>query len=318
MGAPFTVMSADPALPIVVQPSSSGDAVEQAGEARPWIEQALDRGGAVLFRGFGIDNPERLDAFTRAVAPQRPTLTGESSPRSRVAGDVFTSTDYPRDYPIQLHNEYSYARRWPMKLFFGCMSPPTSQGATPIADSRKVLARLPKDLVERFRALGVRYRRNFLPRVGVSWETAFGTTDRAVVERLARDEGITVRWGEGGRLTTEHTASAIGRHPRTGEEMWFNHAFFFHVRALEPDEIRDFFLMQPEDDLSTQTYFGDGSPITEDVVETLRAAYRAETTRFDWQRGDVLLIDNMLTSHGRDPFDGPRKIVVVMADEHGR
>jgi alpha-ketoglutarate-dependent taurine dioxygenase len=37
-----------------------------------------------------------------------------------------------------------------------------------------------------------------------------------------------------------------------------------------------------------------------------------------WRQGDILLIDNMLTAHARNPFTGPRKVVVAMADPHTR
>jgi hypothetical protein len=42
--------------------------------------------------------------------------------------------------------------------------------------------------------------------------------------------------------------------------------------------------------------------------------YEACAVRFDWQKGDVILLDNMLVAHARDPFEGPRKIVVAMGD----
>jgi alpha-ketoglutarate-dependent taurine dioxygenase len=38
----------------------------------------------------------------------------------------------------------------------------------------------------------------------------------------------------------------------------------------------------------------------------------AEERTFDWQKGDVLLCDNYLVMHGRQPYSGHRQIVVAM------
>ena len=46
----------------------------------------------------------------------------------------------------------------------------------------------------------------------------------------------------------------------------------------------------------------------------LREAYRRETVSFPWQKGDLLMLDNMLVAHGRAPFSGPRQILVGMAE----
>lgn len=50
------------------------------------------------------------------------------------------------------------------------------------------------------------------------------------------------------------------------------------------------------------------------VTVALRDAYQRARTSFPWRPGDILLIDNMLTAHGRAAFTGPRQVLVAMAE----
>jgi len=310
----------DERRPLVVAVTADGplDPVEWGARHREWVEETLAGHGAILFRGFGLGTAERLGAFAAALSHELPTFAEESSPRHPIQGSVYTSTDYPGEFPIQMHNEYSYAHEWPMKLFFGCFVPATSGGETPVASTRAVRRRLRASTAEAFRTRRILYVRNYRRGVGVSWQAAFRTDDPAEVDRHCARIGIETEWLGPDTLRTRQTGDAIVRHPRTGEELWFNHGFFFNVRALEPESLRRFFLRQAEDSLSTNTYFGDGTPIPDDVIEELRGIYAQEKLHFPWQAGDVLLIDNMLASHGRAPFKGPRNVAVVMGDRGRR
>ena len=71
-----------------------------------------------------------------------------------------------------------------------------------------------------------------------------------------------------------------------------------------------------EEDLPRNACYGDGSPLDEAMLEHIREAFRSETIAFPWQAGDVLLVDNMLVAHGRNSFQGPRKILVAMTDSY--
>ena len=69
-----------------------------------------------------------------------------------------------------------------------------------------------------------------------------------------------------------------------------------------------------EDGLPFNTRFGNGDPIDAAVVQTINEAYEANTVRERWQAGDLLLVDNVRTAHGREPFEGSREVLVAMAD----
>ena len=113
-------------------------------------------------------------------------------------------------------------------------------------------------------------------------------------------------------------APAVVRHPRTGEDVWFNHAAFFHSSSL-PAGVRDTLLREfDEADLPNATFYGDGSPIDPEAIAEIRRAYETSRVRFEWQRGDLLIVDNMLFAHGREPFTGGRRIVVGMSEPQQR
>ena len=69
-----------------------------------------------------------------------------------------------------------------------------------------------------------------------------------------------------------------------------------------------------EDGLPFNTRFGNGDPIGEDVVQLLNEVYEAHTVREPWQPGDLMLVDNIRTAHSREPYSGPREVLVGMAD----
>lgn len=302
-------------LPLVVEPAVEGvDAPVWAAANRERVEGWLLRHGAVLFRGFGVSTAERFEQLARAVSPGLLDYGERSSPRSEIRQGIYTSTDHPADQYIHFHNEQSYTHRWPMKLWFFCLKAAEEGGATPIADGREVLKALSPRLTERFVSRKVSYVRNYIEGIGLTWQEAFQTTDRAAVGEYCRRASIDFAWGEGGRLTTRQVFDAVVPHPKTGEMLWFEHAAFFHVSSLEP-AVREAFLAEyGPADLPFNTYYGDGSPIEDEALEEIRGAYRQAAVRFPWREGDVLLIDNMLTSHGREPFKGPRKILVAMAE----
>jgi alpha-ketoglutarate-dependent taurine dioxygenase len=304
-------------LPLLIEPAAAGvDLIEWAAARREELEAKVLRHGAILFRGFGVKTAEQLERVISALSTGALEYMFRASPRTRVGGNIYTSTDYPADQPIFPHNEHSYSPRFPLRLFFYCHEPPGAGGETPVGATREVLARIPAEIRERFREKKILYLRNYGDGFGLPWQTVFQTEDRAEVEAYCASVGIAVEWKPGGRLRTAQVGPALVRHPRTGEEVWFNHATFFHVSTLPP-AIRDSLLGSFGDrDLPTNTFYGDGSPIEPEALSALREAYRGALVRFPWQRGDVLFLDNMLSIHGREPFTGPRAILTGMAEAY--
>ena len=302
-------------FPLVVEPAAEGvNLVSWATGRREWIEAELLRHGALLFRGFEVGTPERFEQFARAVAPELLDYFERAAPRVEVGRNVYTSTEYPAEHAIPLHHEMSYSHNWPTKIWFYCDLPARAGGATPVANDREVFDLIDPAVKRRFAEKRVMYVRNYGEGLDLSWREAFQTEDRAEVERYCRAARMTCEWGEGDRLRTRAVRQALATHPRTGETVWFNHAHMFHISNVEPS-VRDALLAQFRDDeLPRNAFYGDGSKIEPSVLEEIRGVYDRAAVRFPWRAGDVMLLDNFLASHGREPFEGPRRVLVAMAE----
>lgn len=302
-------------LPLVIQPKESGfDLVAWTRDSRDYIEAQLLKHGAILFRDFNITSAAAFERLARALVPQLFEYNERSSPRTEISTGIYTSTNHPANQPIRFHNEHSYSHSWPMKLWFFCLQPAAKGGATPIADGRKVFQLIDPKIRKRFIEKRVKYVRNYGDGFGLSWQTAFQTTDKAAVDEYCRKAGIETFWREGDHLRTSQIFRTIIPHQGTGEMVWFEHTAFFHVTTLDPVLCAAFLADYKEEDLPFNTYYGDGSPIELSVLEEIREAYEQAAVSFQWRAKDVLLIDNVLTSHSREPYSGARKVLVAMGD----
>ena len=281
---------------------------------RPLIESSLLKHGGVLFRGFQVGGVDGFRDVVSAVGGEFEQYMYRSTPRTELGGGVYTSTEYPADEHIPLHNENSYSDAWPRRLFFYCEQPAEQGGATPIADSHRVFDRIPAAVREKFIARKVMYLRNYECGVDLPWQEVFQTRDRHKVEQFCAQHGIQAEWIGRERLRTRQVCQAVARHPDTGKMVWFNQAHLFHISGLEPN-IRDALLEAfSEEDLPRNAYYGDGGPIATDELNAVREAYADEEISVAWEKEDVLLIDNMAAAHGRKPFRGDRKIRVAMTN----
>ncbi len=309
-------LSNDGRLPLVVTPTAERPLSEFVPVFREWIPAQLLEVGGILFRGFLIAAAADFEGFVKAITPDLVTYEFGSTPRSQVHNLVYTSTEYPPHQHIPLHNEQAYTVEWPMKIWFCCILTAPEGGITPIADSRRVFDKIPETIKDRFTRKRVRYVRNYGNGLDVPWQKVFNTTDRGTVESYCRQGGIICEWKADGELRTTQICQAVATHPRTKESVWFNQAHLFHVTNLEPAVREALLAVVDEKDLPRQTYYGDGTPIEQSVLDEIREVYRSVSVQFPWQNGDVLLLDNMLAAHGRTPFKGPRKVLVAMAEPY--
>jgi hypothetical protein len=298
--------------PPMLRVDATGDATRWAAEHRDALRALVAEHGSLMVRGLGLSDAAMCEAVFRQLGSLM-TEREAFAPRRRYAQGVYSSSKWPANQPMCMHHELSYLLDPPGLMLFVCLTPTTDGGATPVADSPAVLQALPAELVERFEREGWLLVRNYNEDIGASFAEAFGTDDRQAVEHYCRANGIDFEWRPDGGLRTRQRRSAVVPHPLSGQRCWFNQIAFLNEWTLDP-ELREYLVdVYGADALPFNTRFGNGDPISADVVQAINSTYDAHTVCERWEAGDLLLVDNIRTAHARESYEGPREIVVAMA-----
>jgi amino acid adenylation domain-containing protein len=301
-------------LPLVIQPNIEDlDPFEFAQNNRELIETHSLKHGAILFRDFPVNTVSEFENFAQAICPQLFDNYGDL-PREEISHKVYGSTPYPSDKAILFHNESSHLQQFPLKIWFFCVKAAQAGGETPIVDCRKIYQMLNPKLVETLTQKQLMYVRNFTEGLDVSWTKFFHTTDKTQVETYCRQQGMKWEWTDNNGLRTRQIRPAVAKHPKTGEMVFFNQLLLHHFSCLDADVRASLLSMFGEENLPRNVYYGDGSPIEDSIIEEISAVYREAAIAFPWHEGDVMMLDNMLAAHGRNPYIGSRKIVVAMGE----
>jgi alpha-ketoglutarate-dependent taurine dioxygenase len=300
--------------------SSFGALLDLLAAKGAWLDRQLRSDGALLLRGFDVDTVEQFSELVGAFSMDGlRQYQGGASPRTAMlAGSrpVYSSTDYPPECELPLHNELSYSDDYPSRIYFMCLTEPEEGGETTLGDSRQILNGMPTPVRMAFEQKGLRYIRHLWSGAGsgYSWQDVFCSDDPVEVEERCAAMNAQIEWLAGDVLRIVQDRPAIAQHPQTGEAVWFNQADGFHPSGLDPALYQEFLqLFGKEDRFRLNVTFGDGSPISPDMLSKVRKVIRRETRPHAWRKGDVLVLDNLLTAHGRRPFRGARRIVTAMS-----
>lgn len=334
-------------LPLTITPGDDPDVDALCAwlTAHPdWVQDELTRHGALRFRGFAVTGPEAFERIARAVDPELKNDYLGTSPRDAVTDYVFNASELPPYFPIPQHCEMTFCANPPRRIFFCCLEEPRKGGGeTPLCDFRNVWRDLDPEVRNRFEAGGLRIVRNYEgPKDGEPedptqlkpWPDMFHTTDREEVEAQCRAEGFEAEWLPGDRLRLWSTQPVRRDHPVTGEPVWHNHTTTFHISTAEA-ELRRVAAFRPDErhrglagmaaelakkqrqrasnEHGMHCMHLDGSEIREEDVEHLRDVVWRHMVIEPWRLGDVVAVDNHSTSHGRLPYEGPRRVVVCWA-----
>jgi len=335
------IPATDPGAPAVWRiegDSSSIDGIaEWMSEKRADITATLHTDGALVLRRFPqIQRPEDYQRVISAGFPHLRDYVGGSSPRTKLNGRIMTATETPPNWSIPLHQEMAYTRSGPHRVAFLCLAPAPVGGLSLLGDMATALEVIPADIRHEFEGRGLRLRR-VLPsresaasKAGVkkNWQEAFDTDDANVVDAIAEERGWDRQWLTGNTLQlTQELMAATHKHPVTGREVWHNQAHFFAPACMidwaardhrtdDERELREVLETSPE--LVDNVVYGDGgTPVPSEMALAVAHSLRSLERGFALERGDILIVDNILMAHGRSPFSGERRLLVALADEPG-
>ena len=302
-----------PAALRVLRAEVPGGAAGWAAEHRDALRAAVAEHGAVLVRGLGLRDAR---AGRRGVPPaggRADDRAGGLRPAAApTPSGVYSSTKWPANQPMCMHHELSYplevARPDAVRLPHA-RRPPAGRPGWPTR--RPCSTRCRPKLVERFEREGWLLTRSYNDEIGASVAEAFGTDDRAAVEALLPGQRDRVRVAA--RRRAAHPAA-----PQRGG------AAPGHRPALlvQPDRVPQ------RMDARTRTCASTWStstaptgcrstPASATATRSARTSWRCSTRstrphtlREPWQAGDLMLVDNVRTAHSREPFEGPREVLV--------
>lgn len=293
------------AFPLVLGPDGSFDPAVCRDAI---LGLARDHGG-ILFRGFDVPSPEAFATFVETLRIENMPYVGGAAVRTPIVGDrVFTANESPPGEPVPFHHEMAQVPEPPAYIFFYGDRPSVSGGETPIVLSHEVYSCFLEEFpgcCEAVEAHGIQYIR-VMPEVddpsssiGRSWKATFQVDSRVDAEAVMRQLGTRWKWLEDGNLKTiTATVPAIRRDPRTGEKQFFNSMVAAYKGWVDA-----------RNDPKQAVRLGNGGAIDATAMEALYVFMREHCVAIPWEKNDVLMLDNGLVLHARNPFVPPRRIL---------
>ncbi|MEU9523355.1 TauD/TfdA family dioxygenase [Streptomyces sp. NPDC048224] len=296
-------------LALVEATGPQADLPGWAGDNVPELSAMLRENGGIMFRGFGVTGPDTFEKFASVFVDDLFNENGEH-PRASVSGNVYTPVFYPPEERLLWHNENSFNRRGPTRIWFCSVKSAEVGGETPVVDSREVFARLAPAVRDPFLEKGVMYVRNYGTGLGLHWRDVFRSADPDTVSERCRADDLDHEW-IGDRLRTRAVRPAAIR-ADDGRMSWFNQLQHWHVSCLSEETRAALESVFDPSDMPRNCYYGDGTVIPDEVVSEILAVYQDLELALPWQTGDVMMVDNLAMAHGRNPFQGERKLLVAM------
>ncbi|KAJ5676191.1 hypothetical protein N7462_009088 [Penicillium macrosclerotiorum] len=287
------------------------------------LTKKLARHGTLLFRGLPIHNAEDFSKFAHAFGYRPHEIIGIVVDRPLLAPNVAPANEAPKEVLIYNHNESPQVPHAPEYIFFYGHRVPAKGGESPISSSLEIFQRAQLEIPEFVNQLAekgilsrVTYKHEKQYQGGSTLKQAFGKdivesddeeTQRRKIEaqiaRYGRGKYTTWEWIEDGLILT-HRLPGIRTQPGTNLPTLFTGlAAYWKNTQVNVGARKNV----------TQQLFGDGTVIPEKYLAHLAKITDEVRVLHRWQEGDVLVYDNIIAQHGRQPWEGEQTDRVVLA-----
>lgn len=301
-------------LPIIIQPKHKEFAnhtslAKYINQHQKELIGLMDQYGGILFRGFNLETTDQAIPALRnlkLVPTQygsntgtvfRPRLDEYFHRDRRVCGaetkvpfhkrilgglcdflGISWGTPWGSAAHFGYHSEAAYSlcpagqeTPFPSHISWLCTEAPNTGGKTVISDNRKVLKRIRDGILKKDNYVGLFHVDRYKP-MGVNAKPWDPVKRYKSPDTLSPSE------------LKNHTCPIVSKHPRTQAASFANHL------------VHDGMFL-------SSRYFIDGTQLsTMDYFHILKA-HVLETTYFSWQKGDLLVLDNVLASHSGTAFN---------------
>ncbi|KAJ6848856.1 clavaminate synthase-like protein [Iris pallida] len=286
------------------------DLAEIVKAEREWVSQTLQEHGAILFRGFGICCAEDFSRVIMALGWDEFRYTGVAgADRIKLAERVYTASGIPLDTMITFHHEMAMMRNFPRRVLFFGQQPAAAGGQTSFIPSNILVEKLQEEMpevVEKFEQDGIIYTLHTKSKyIGTStidtectvWQRMLKTTNLVEAEKRALEmlNCDKVKFNNDGSADFTYQMKPIRKY-NNKRVMW---------PRLKSYEIGD---------RETIVTYGDGSPIPSEAIETIEKIYEENCVDINWQKGDIVLVDNLTVQHARRPGKPPRVVLVSISN----
>ena len=340
-------------FPVVMCPEdnqSFENTAKEIADRKIELLTSLHESGALLFRNCNIKSHEN---FVRILEMLDISPCDNHEYYGEVMRDnlgavkgVMDVTFSSNSSVIIPHTEAFYWFKQPKYISFFCEETNCRYGETPLFNCVEILRDIPDELLNKLKdkKILMEFRFSSGPSSISSnnsgwqkkntWQRAFGTEDRSIVEAILNRDDVEFKWEASGSLFVGVHVKLISTHPKTGERcfrgilypsnnnrnfmiknyirprMGWLHYLNLSLRDLHRNIKMKINRIDARDCLWVARLVG--ASLSKREKDILTNAYFKNVSIFRWRSDDMILIDNVKVGHARLNVDSTRKIKIYI------